>query len=161
MSAPSSAAEPSSRSRLVRSPNDLIAGLFLLFCAWLAWQYGQNLKIGTAFRMGPGYIPRMLTWIVLVFGAVLVLRSFRLAGPALERWPVRPFVLVIGSMVLFSQVIEHGGLAIASLLVVLLAAMGSKEGRFREAAILATALAVGACLLFPVLLNLPLRIWPK
>jgi hypothetical protein len=67
---------------LLRAPNDLLAGLLLLLCAWLAWWFGRDLSVGTAFRMGPGYIPRLLTWFVFGFGQPALLHQ--------PRWARRP-----------------------------------------------------------------------
>lgn len=149
------------RAGPLRAPNDLAAALFLLACAGCAWWFGRDLSVGTAFRMGPGYIPRLLTWIVLGFGLLLLVRAFVWPGPALERWPWRPIVLVLGAMVVFGLTIERGGLLIASLLAVGLSAMAGAQSRWREVAVLSVALAVAACVLFPVLLQLPLRVLPK
>ncbi len=149
------------RAGLLRAPNDLIAALFLLACAGCAWWFGKELMVGTAFRMGPGYVPRLLTWIILGFGLLLLVRAFVWPGPALERWPFRPIVLVLGSMLVFALTIERGGLLAASALTVALAALASPHNRWRGTLILALSLAGAACVLFPWLLQLPLRILPK
>lgn len=153
--------EPPRRAGPLRAPNDLIAALFLLACAGCAWWFGRDLSVGTAFRMGPGYIPRLLTWIVLGFGLLLMVRAFVWPGPALERWPLRPVVLVLGAMVVFGLTVERGGLLIASVLAVGLAALATAQNRWRDVAVLAIGLAAAACVLFPLLLQLPLRVLPR
>ncbi|MES2714817.1 MAG: tripartite tricarboxylate transporter TctB family protein [Pseudomonadota bacterium] len=145
----------------LRAPNDLIAALFLLACAGLAWWFGQDLRVGTAFRMGPGYIPRLLTWIILGFGLLLLVRAFVMHGPRLAAWPLRPILLVLGAMLVFAVSVERAGLLIASLLVVGLSALASPQNGWRSVLALATGLAVAACVLFPWLLQLPLRVWPR
>ena len=145
----------------LRAPNDLFAALFLLACAAAAWWFGRDLSTGTAFRMGPGYIPRGLTWIVAGFGAVLLVRAFAWPGPPLARWPLRPIVLVLGAMVLFGLTVERAGLLFASAMAVALAALAAPQPRWREVALLAAVLAAAACVLFPWLLQLPLRVLPK
>lgn len=160
MSAPESPPRVPRRAGPLRAPNDLIAALFLLACAGCAWWFGKELTVGTAFRMGPGYVPRLLTWIILGFGGLLLLRAFVWPGPALQRWPLRPIVLVLGSMLVFALTIERGGLLAASALTVALAALASPRNRWRGTLILALSLAGAACVLFPWLLQLPLRILP-
>jgi len=151
MSALESPPRPPRRAGLLRAPNDLMAALFLLACAGCAWFFGKDLSIGSAFRMGPGYVPRLLTWIMLGFGVLLLVRAFVWPGPALERWPIRPIALTI----------ERGGLLAASALTVALAALASPQNRWRGALTLALCLTAAACVLFPWLLQLPLRILPK
>lgn len=145
----------------LRAPNDLFAALFLLACAGCAWWFGRELSVGTAFRMGPGYIPRLLAWIVAGFGLLLLLRAFTWPGEPLARWPLRPLVLVLGAMVVFGLSVERAGLLLASLLSVSLAALASPQNRWRDTLLLAALLAAGACVLFPWLLQLPLRVLPS
>lgn len=145
---------------LVRSETDLVAGAFLLLCALLLWWFGQPLKVGTAFRMGPGYVPQLLSWVLGAFGAVLALMGLLHHGPALERWRLRPIVLILGAIVVFGLTIERAGLLIASALVVAMAGVASPNPRLSQVALLALCLAAFACLLFPIALQLPLNILP-
>ncbi|MEI8303158.1 MAG: tripartite tricarboxylate transporter TctB family protein [Burkholderiales bacterium] len=146
--------------RLIAGPTELAAGLFLLVVAALAWWFGQPLKVGTAYRMGPGYVPILLSWITGAFGAVLVLSALVSRGPGLEKWRLRPMVLVLGSLIVFALCIERTGLLIASTLAVALSALAAPSPRLREIVLLAVCMAGFACLLFPFALNLPLRILP-
>jgi putative tricarboxylic transport membrane protein len=146
--------------RLIRSPSDLAGGLFLIILGCLAWWFGQPLKVGTAFRMGPGYVPNLLSVIVVAFGVCLCAAGLARRGTSLERWRLRPMLLVIGSMVVFSLTIERLGLLVASALVVLMAGVAAPSARLRQLLMLAVALAGLACVLFPVVLQLPMRILP-
>lgn len=145
----------------LRAPNDLIAALFLLACAGLAWWFGRDLNVGTAFRMGPGYIPRLLTWIVLGFGLLLLARAFVIRGPRLAAWPLRAVLLVPGAMLLFALSVERAGLLIASLLAVAVAALASTQNSWRGTLALSVGLAVSACVMFVWLLQLPMRVLPQ
>lgn len=153
------AAAPGGR-RIVRSGTDVAAGLFLLACAALAWWFGQNLKVGTAYRMGPGYAPLLLSWIMAIFGAVLVANGVMRSGPGLDRWPLKPILLVIGAIVIFGMSIERLGLLISSIIVVLMGGLAAPQPRVREALIWSLCLAGAATVLFAVALQLPLRIFP-
>ena len=144
----------------VRGPTELAAGLFLLLCAVLGWWFGQPLKVGTAYRMGPGYVPIMLSWVMGAFGVVLCVMAFVHRGPALEKWRIKPIGLVLGSLLVFALTIERTGLLIASILAVGMASLASPQQRLRQTALLAVCLAAFACVLFPFALQLPLRIFP-
>src|SRR5262245_64287531 len=58
---------------------DVLAGLMFvgvaLFGLWLSRDY----PIGTALRMGTGYVPRLLCWILLGLGAVVLVQGLRAA----------------------------------------------------------------------------------
>jgi hypothetical protein len=46
--------------------------MFIVF-GLVALHYGQKLALGTPVRMGPGYVPRMLSFILLSLGSLIVL----------------------------------------------------------------------------------------
>src|SRR5262245_43699083 len=48
--------------------------MFIAF-GMVALYYGQKLALGTPVRMGPGYVPRMLSFILLSLGSVIVLAT--------------------------------------------------------------------------------------
>ena len=151
----------SQRRRLaVVNPQDFGAGLFLLICAAAVWYFGGELKPGTAFRMGPGYVPNLLAWIIGGFGIVLTVRGVMWPGQGVRGWPVNAMVLVLGSIVLFGLTIERLGLLVASLIVVLLSSIAAPEYRWRQSVVAALCLAAFACALFPFALQLPLRTLP-
>jgi putative tricarboxylic transport membrane protein len=58
---------------------DVLAGLMFvgvaLFGLWLSRDY----PIGTALRMGTGYVPRLLCWILLGLGSVVLVQGLRAA----------------------------------------------------------------------------------
>ena len=139
---------------------DLAAGIFLLIFAGLAWWYGQPLKVGTAFRMGPGFVPLLLSWTMGAFGILLIAMGLLHRGPALEGWRLKPIVLVLGAMVAFGLTIESLGLLVATMLAVVISGIAAPGFRWREVLLLGIGLAVGSVLLFPVALNLSLRIFP-
>ncbi|MEN9314543.1 MAG: hypothetical protein RIS35_936 [Pseudomonadota bacterium] len=151
---------PHAGRRLVPGETDLICGLFLLACALAAWWFGQGLKVGTAFRMGPGYAPMLLSWTIGAFGLALCVLGVIRKGPALERWRIRPLIFVLGAMMVFALTVEKAGLLISAGLAVALAGVASPTPRFREIAMLAVCLAAGACALFPIALQLPLKVLP-
>ena len=145
---------------LIRSQTDLAAGLFLLICAGLSWWFGQPLKVGTAYRMGPGYVPILLSWVMGGFGVTLCALALLRRGSAMERWCAKPIVLVLGSLIVFALTIERTGLLISSVLAVGLAGLAAPQQRLRQTMLLAACLAGFACVLFPFALQLPLRILP-
>jgi hypothetical protein len=62
---------------------DLLSGLMFIAFGMMALYFGQKLALGTPVRMGPGYVPRMLSFILLSLGSVIVLATlFRTADRA-------------------------------------------------------------------------------
>ncbi len=150
----------STGGKIFRGPTEVASGLFLLVCAVLAWWFGQGLKVGTAYRMGPGYVPMLLAWATGAFGAALLVTGLLTRGDRLEAWRFRSMVLVLGAMVVFGLTVERAGLLIASALAVSLSALAAPSPRLREVVLLAACLAGFACVLFPLALQLPLKVLP-
>ena len=131
----------------IRSPRDFGAAvLFLLTGAAGLW-LGREYEIGTASRMGPGYLPMVLSGGLVVFGLVVGLRALARRGPAIEPVVWRPNVLVLGAILSFVFLIESAGLAIATFVVAVLSARASADSRLKEMIALGIFLAI-FCVLF-------------
>ena len=139
---------------------DLAFAVFLIALGALAFALASELTVGTAASMGPGYVPRGLALLIMVYGAVLGLRA---AFSGRQPFPViawRPVVLISAAVVLFGLLLPLIGLAVTSFIVVIVAGTASYDVRLRENALLALGLAAFAVLLFVAALGLPIPVWP-
>lgn len=66
--------------KLKPSAQDLFAGTILLALALIGWWLNQDHPLGTARRMGPGYMPMLSFWILGILG-VAVLATAMVSGP--------------------------------------------------------------------------------
>jgi hypothetical protein len=154
----------------VASPKDAAAGLLLVGIAAGMLLLSRSLPLGTAMRMGPGYYPVLVSWILLGFGVLIFARSFVLTGPPLERWSVRALIPVLAAVGVFSLgmdppdwVPQHWkplGLFLSIVLMVIVGSFGSREARPIEVSISAVALGGFSVLIFIDLLGLPMPAWP-
>jgi len=145
---------------VVRSPKDLVAGLLFIGTGIAAIAIAANYTLGTAARMGPGYFPRLLGMLLIVLGAILTVRSLRLTGPPLPGWKWRPVLVTLGSVVVFGLIVNHAGLVLSTILLIVMASAASQEFRPREAVISGIALAALAVGVFVIGLKLQIGIWP-
>src|SRR5437870_2857439 len=101
---------------------DFLAGLMFMGLALLGLWVSRHYPIGDALRMGTGYVPRLLCWILLAIGLVILVQGARTAGPSLSvadgasAW--RPVVLVTAGLVVFGLAIERLGLVVSILLLI-------------------------------------------
>ena len=56
---------------------DVLAGALFCAVALLGLYISRNYPVGTALRMGTGYVPRLLCWVLLALGAVLFVQGLR------------------------------------------------------------------------------------
>ncbi|SEF53095.1 tripartite tricarboxylate transporter TctB family protein [Bosea lathyri] len=145
---------------------DLLFGLFLVAVAAGALVATRNLNVGHAADMGAGYMPRVVSLGLLAFGLFFCARSLWRAGLAqtalsIEPVQLRPLLAVLGAVGIFALTAEKLGLAIASVVTVIVASFATREGRLRETVPFALLLSGAAVLLFIKVLALPVPVWPR
>src|SRR3954463_11868795 len=91
---------------------DVLSGLLFIGVAVFGLWLSRDYPIGTALRMGTGYVPRLLCWILFGLGAVVLVQGLREAqdARALSSGDVsalRPLVFVTASLVIFGLSIER------------------------------------------------------
>lgn len=144
----------------LKSPQDFFAGLmFMAFGAVGAW-VAQRYPFGTSVRMGPGYLPVVISWCMVTLGVIIAARGVVLTGPPVALIRLRPTLLVLGAVLVYAFSIERLGLAISVFLVTALSALGNTAVRLAETAILGVVLAVFCVLVFVYGLSIPLSVWP-
>ena len=139
---------------------DLAFAAFLVAIGALAFALAGELTIGTAAVMGPGYVPRGLALVIMIYGLVLAVRA---AFTGAQPFPViawRALLLVCAAVALFAILLPLAGLALTSVAVVICAGLAALDVRLRENALLGLALAAFAVVLFVTVLGLPIPIWP-
>lgn len=145
----------------IRSPNDVLYGLSLVGVAALGFWLTADLRQGTALRMGPGYVPRLTCWVLIAIGAVIAVRGLLLSGDRLEAWALRPLIAVLAAVAFFLFAVEHLGLPITIVSVVLIASAGDTDTRWTQAAVLGLVLAAFCSLVFVMALGLPISLVPR
>ena len=143
---------------------DVLAGLFLMGVAAAGLWLSRDYQIGTALRMGTGYVPRLLCWVLLVLGLIVLLQGLRAgaaaAGAFAEFW-WRPFVFVPLSLLAFVHTIERLGAIIASALLIAVGAFAGRNMRPVEVAATALVLIALCWVIFIWGLGLPIQAWPE
>jgi hypothetical protein len=130
---------------------DLIAGIAILGVGvFVALYASSQYEMGDAARMGPGYFPTMLGWIMAGVGLVIALLSLRATRHVLTPPPftLRPFVAVVTAVALFAFLVLRIGLMPTTLVIVMVASMASNSFQWRRSLLLALSLSVIAWLIF-------------
>jgi len=137
-------------------PNALCAAIFIGFGAFFMVQ-SFFLEIGTAFRMGPGYFPLVLSGILIVLGFVVLVQAVRLQGEPVGPIAWRGMAFILPAPVLFGLTVRGLGFVPAVFLTALVACFASRRMRPGVALILAAGLTLFATLVFSFALGLPFR----
>ena len=149
----------------VLTRKNVLAGLLFMGVAVFALWISRDYPVGTALRMGTGYVPRLLAWMLLLLGLLILLQDLRTRSAEAPRdvealSSLRPLVFVTLSLIVFGLTIERLGLFLST---VLLAGIGSLAGRGKRpletliAGLVMAAVSVG---IFILGLGLTIPIWP-
>ena len=111
---------------------DFLSGLmFIAFGVGALW-LGRNLAPGTTVRMGPGYVPHMLSYIMIVLGGIIAVISLFSVGEITEAPKWRPITMVTIGIVCFALLFESTGLIPALVALILIASLGGEEFKITE-----------------------------
>lgn len=142
----------------IRSPQRFFAGLVLIaVCFFVLWAV-KGLSQGTLTAMGPGMFPRALAVLLGISGVVLVVFSFWLDGEPLEQWSFRGPILVTVGILLFALTIRPFGLAVASMLALMVSGFATPEARLREVTVFSALLTFACIVVFRYLLAMPISV---
>jgi len=139
----------------VRNNRDVWAGLLFLATGAAALSIAREYPFGSTLRMGPGYFPRVLGGILVVFGACILVTGLRRGEPIEGGWSLRALIGLPLSMVLFGVLVEHAGFAPALVALILGSAAAGREFRLVEVLLLTGALAALSVAVFIWGLGLP------
>jgi putative tricarboxylic transport membrane protein len=143
---------------------DVLAGLLFVAVAVFGLWASRNYPIGTALRMGTGYVPRLLCWLLLGLGVVVFINGLlagdeRAAFAGARHW--RALVFVPGSLVVFAFAIERLGVVIATVLLVGVGSLAGRDIRPLEVIGAAVVLVFLTLAIFIWGLELPIPVWPE
>src|SRR5687767_704082 len=96
----------------VANPKDVAAGALYVFVG-VGFALGAlAYRMGTAARMGPGYLPFWLGVILTGIGLLIIMKGLRrkTSRERLEGWDLRSLFLILGSVALFGIMLEPLGL---------------------------------------------------
>jgi len=97
---------------------DRLSGAFLVLVGlFVVWER-RILPLGTTHHPGPGYVPLLLAILLIIFGAILIIRGG--GAPALRSvaWPESPHaVAILGCCIFITLFMETIGYRLTMLLV--------------------------------------------
>jgi putative tricarboxylic transport membrane protein len=134
---------------------DFLAGLLFIVLGGLAVFFAGDYPMGWVERMGPGYFPTVLGWILCLFGAYVMLRGLFTGERIQGEWGWKPLGLITLSIVVFGFTMERIGLVPALLVLFFVAALAGRDFRFKEVLLLGILMSAFAAGVFVYGLKLP------
>jgi uncharacterized membrane protein len=139
----------------IRNNKDFWAGLVFAGTGAAAMFIARLYPFGTTLRMGPGYFPRVLGGILVLFGLYVMVRGLRSNEKIQGNWSVRALIVLPLSMVLFGILMELAGFIPALVVLIFVSAASGREFKFKEVLLLTVFLGALSVTMFIWGLGLP------
>lgn len=144
--------------KTTRDIHDLIGGLLMTAVGVFFAIYGTRYSFGTAARMGPGYFPVVLGWILSVLGLLIALPAWWRRGTKITvQWS--NLIWCTASLLAFAFTLHLLGVVLSSFLAALLSLVPSAMP-LRTRLTVCAVVAGLTTIIFPVALQMILPIWP-
>jgi hypothetical protein len=144
----------------LKNKQDFFAGVIFAAFGFVGVWLGQELTVGTITRMGPGYLPKFLSYALIIMGVSIAIKSIRLGNSTIEpvRW--RPLLFVLCPIVGFAYLIVTFGLVVSIFFVTFVSCFGTREARLAGSLALGVFMTGLSVFLFVYCLSLPIKVWP-
>ena len=137
---------------------DFLSGLMFVVFGLAALYFGQHLALGTTVRMGPGYVPRMLSLILLALGALVCIVALVSGSEPVERPKWKPITLITIGIVCFALLFERAGLIPALVVLVTISSLAGEEFKLVEVIGNIVALSILCTVVFKVGLGMNISV---
>jgi hypothetical protein len=134
---------------------DFWAGLMLIVLGAMTVLVARAYPMGTVLRMGAGFFPTMLGYILVVFGAILVIKGARSTDSIERNWSQRALIVIPVTLIMFGLLVERIGFVPSLLMLIVCSAAASSEFRLLEAACVGAVLTALCVAVFIWGLGLP------
>jgi hypothetical protein len=131
--------------------------MFIAFGLTALW-FGRHLAMGTTVRMGPGYVPHMLAYIMMVLGLIISVVALIFGGEPVEAPKWKPITMVTIGIFVFAGLFERTGMFPALVALILIASAGGDEFKLVEVIGNIAVLTVLCVLVFKVGLSMNISI---
>lgn len=145
----------------VRSAQDYVGGVILMALGLFALWASSDLQGMRGFSFGAGTAPRMFGGLLVALSAAIALTGLLTDGPGMSHYSWRGPLFVMAAILFFALAIRPLGVVVSAFVSFMIAATGSHETRWVEAAIVGACLTVGCAVLFPYVLGLPMPMFPR
>jgi hypothetical protein len=143
---------------MIRNPKDFWSGLIYVLFGVGAIVVAQEYGMGTALRMGAAYFPILLGGLLILIGAISVIRSFVSQGAPVGRFAVKAMLIIVSATVLFGLTVRGAGLAIALPMFIIISAAASTRFDWKPTLLMAVGLTLFCVLVFSKGLGVPLPV---
>lgn len=143
---------------MIRSAKDFWSGLLYIFFGLIAVVMARDYGMGTALKMGAAYFPTVLGWLLILIGAISLIRGFIIPGTPIGALAFKGLVMVVGATLIFGLTVRGAGLAVAIPILIVISAAASSRFSWKSTLLMAAGLTLFCVLVFLKGLGVPLPV---
>ena len=145
----------------IKNKKDFISGI-MLFCIGLTvLLVARGYRLGTAFRMGPGYFPVALSILLIALGLIMVGMALKSGKEeAIPKLAWRPVLVVAVAVALFGLFIDSAGLIVMTFVMSVVSRFSRPRYPWVETVILSVVLSATCAAIFYFGLNVQMPLLP-
>jgi len=150
------------RSKLGRTGNhpDLLAGMIFIFVGALGLWAGRDLRMGNAATMGPGYLPLIVSSLIVLIGLGVTIMGLMRSGEPLGVVRLRPLLIILIAVAGFAYATGSLGFIIAAAWLIGIGSLADPGTRLREIAASIVVLTIFGTLVFIFGLGVQMQLGP-
>jgi hypothetical protein len=150
--------------RSLLQSKDLYAGCVIIFLGAFVALHALTYNLGSFMRMGPGMFPLILGLLLTFIGALIVISGLMTSSPgggkiSLTDIEWRGCACILAGPLMFILFGTYFGMVAGAFMCVFVSALGDRNARLKNSAILATGVTIAGCILFSYGLRVPLPLF--
>ena len=143
---------------------DLLAGIMFMVIGIVFVIGAYNYQMGTAARMGPGFFPRILGFIMAGLGVIIagigLKNQAQFAATEGIGWTWKPVIILTVAVVLFGFTLPTLGMIIAISLLTFISGIAAHDKNYRELAMITVIMCIFCAGVFIWGLKLQMKLFP-
>lgn len=143
---------------------DLLAGIMFMVIGIVFVVGAYNYQMGTAARMGPGFFPRILGFIMAGLGVIIagigLKNQAQFAATEGIGWTWKPVIILTVAVVLFGFTLPTLGMIIAISLLTFISGIAAHDKNYRELAMITVIMCIFCAGVFIWGLKLQMKLFP-
>jgi hypothetical protein len=139
----------------IRSNRDFWAGLMFFVFGAVAIFVARDYPFGRLLRMGSGYFPTLLGWILILFGIYIMAKGLLRNEKVQGNWSIRAVIVLPVMIVLFGALMDRAGFIPALAALAFGSAAAGKDFKWGEVLLLTAVMTMLSLAVFVWGLGLP------
>ena len=143
---------------------DLLAGIMFMVIGIVFAVGAYNYQMGTAARMGPGFFPRILGFLMAGLGVVIagigLKNQAAFAASEGIGWTWKPVIIVTAAVILFGFTLPTLGMIVAITILTILSGIAAHDKNYRELVFITVIMCIFCAGVFIWGLKLQMKLFP-